>query len=196
VGAVHRYGEAPKTLDFDPFSAKFIRSYILKAKSFEPNLDQDMLPEIVNTYVNTRAAERVSTKDSHVDNLTNVRTLLGMLRLAQAHARLRFSNTVERGDFEEAVRLTLEAKQSVIESRNNRKNRGNNDDSSDVWGCIKSKLLIAGSDNFVMVADIEKFAMNQGYTQAQIKTALDAYESLSVINFNEERNRVCLFSSM
>jgi len=196
VGAVHRFGEAPRTLDFEPFSAKFIRSYILKAKAYEPDLDKDLLPEIANTYVNARAVERQATKGTHVENVTNVRTLLGMLRLAQAHARLRFSNTVERGDFEEAVRLTLEAKQSVVECRNGRQNRGPQDDLANVWGCIKNKLEIAGADHYVRVADIEKFAMNQGYTQAQIQSALAAYEDFSVISYNDERNRVCLPSAM
>ena len=195
VGAVHRNGEAPKTLDFDPYPAKFIRAFILKAKSYEPDLDKDLLPEIANTYVNARAIERASTNNSHVENVTNVRTLLGMLRLAQAHARLRFSDKVERGDFEEAVRLTLEAKQSVIESRSTRHKKPT-DDQANVWGCIKNKLQLAGADNFILLTEIEKFAMNQGYTQAQIKATLDQYEGLSVINFNDERNRVCLMSSM
>jgi DNA replication licensing factor MCM7 len=197
VGAVHRFGEAPKTLDFDPFSAKFIRAYVLKAKKFTPTLDKDILPEIANTYVNARSVERDSNSGSHVKSVTNVRSLLGMLRLAQAHARLRFSDKVERADFEEAVRLSQEAKQSVIESaRNNNKANGQQDAMANVWGCIKNKLDVAGSDKFILLSDIEKFAMNHGYTHAQIAECLRAYEDLSIISFNDDRNRVSLNSAM
>jgi DNA replication licensing factor MCM7 len=182
-------------LDFDPFSAKFIRSYVLKAKTFEPNLDKDLLPEISNTYVNARAMERQAQGNSHVKSVTNVRTLLGMLRLAQAHARLRFSNVVERGDFEEAVRLTLEAKQSVLDQTNSSKNSNGREDSiAAVWGVLKNKLEIAGKDTFVLVSDIEKFGLNHGYTLAQIQAALASYEELSIVSYNDERNRICLTS--
>jgi len=196
VGAVHRFGEAPKTLDFDPYSAKFIRAYLVKAKQFTPTLDRDILPEIANTYVNARSMERESNNNSHVKSITNVRSLLGMLRLAQAHARLRFSDKVERGDFEEAVRLAQEAKQSVIESRHASSQRGGQDAMANVWGCIKNKLDIAGSDKLILLADVEKFAMNQGYTQAQIADCLKAYEDLSIISFNDQRNRIALNSAM
>lgn len=196
VGAVHRCGEAPKTLDFEPYSSKFIRSFILKAKTFEPDLDKDLLPEIANTYVNARAIERQANNNSHVQSVTNVRTLLGMLRLAQAHARLRFSNLVERGDFEEAVRLTLEAKQSVIDDRNQAaNNRNGNDTVAKVWGLIKNKMDMAGKDVFVLLSDIEKFAMNHGYTQAQIQESMAQYAEMGVIHYNDEGNRVCLGST-
>jgi DNA replication licensing factor MCM7 len=195
VGTVHRLLEAPRTLDFEPYSAKFIRSFILRAKQYEPNLDRDILPEIANTYVNARAIERNANKGSHVESVTNVRSLLGMLRLAQAHARLRFSDKVERADFEEAVRLALEAKQSIVDSRLNDDQGGRSDPLAGAWDLIKKRLQIAGSDNFVPLADIEKFANNHGFTRDQIRQCLAAYADLSVISYNEEGNRVCLTSN-
>jgi DNA replication licensing factor MCM7 len=196
VGAVHRLLDAPRTLDFEPYSSKFIRSYLLKAKQFEPNLDRDILPEIANTYVNARSLERTATKGSHVESVTNVRSLLGMLRLAQAHARLRFSNQVERADFEEAVRLALEAKQSILDSRlHSDQNAGRTDAIANVWGVIKTKLEIAGFDKFLPITDVEKFAMNQGFTRDQIKECLALYADMSVIGYNDEGNRICLVSN-
>merc|ERR1719420_1883766 len=41
------------------------------------------------------------------------RTLLAILRLSQAHARARFSDKVERQDFDEAMRLMKASKESV-----------------------------------------------------------------------------------
>jgi DNA replication licensing factor MCM7 len=193
VGAVHRFGEAPRILDFEPYNAKFIRSFLLRAKTFEPDLDKDLLPEIQNTYVNARAVER-EREQSHLKSVTNVRTLLGILRLAQAHARLRFSNMVEKGDLEEAVRLTLEAKQSINDITRNAGKKNPDDILAAVWGAISGKLKVAGQNNFVLLNDIERYAMNQGYTREQINSALANYEGLSVIAYNEERNRVCLTS--
>lgn len=54
-----------------------------------------------------------AAKQSH--SYTSARTLLGVLRLAQALARLRFSDTVEHADVDEALRLMEVSKESLQE---------------------------------------------------------------------------------
>ena len=46
---------------------------------------------------------------------TSARTLLGVLRLSQALARLRYSDAVEQGDVDEALRLMEASKESLID---------------------------------------------------------------------------------
>merc|ERR1711939_58055 len=46
---------------------------------------------------------------------TSARTLLGILRLSQALARLRFSTEVERSDVDEALRLMEFSKASLMD---------------------------------------------------------------------------------
>lgn len=48
---------------------------------------------------------------------TTARTLLGILRIATALARIRFSSQVDQSDVDEAIRLMHVSKASLIESR-------------------------------------------------------------------------------
>jgi DNA replication licensing factor MCM7 len=55
--------------------------------------------------------DEAARKKSHT--YTSARTLLGVLRLAQALARLRFADIVEHGDVDEALRLMDCSKESL-----------------------------------------------------------------------------------
>ena len=54
-------------------------------------------------------------KQNKTHAYTSARTLLGVIRLAQAHARLRFANEVEIADVDEALRLTEASKESLYD---------------------------------------------------------------------------------
>merc|ERR1712054_297585 len=99
-------------LGFKPFDGHFMRSYIRKARSFEPMIDDALQRDIVDAYVSMRDDEKRGDVDSR-KSYTTPRTLLAILRLSQAHARSRFSPRVERQDFEEAMRLMKASKESV-----------------------------------------------------------------------------------
>merc|ERR1712176_161656 len=99
-------------LGFKPFDGNFMRSYIRKARTFEPMITDELQKDIVEAYVNLRDDEKKGDIDSR-KSYTTPRTLLGILRLSQAHARARFSGRVEREDFEEAMRLIKASKESV-----------------------------------------------------------------------------------
>merc|ERR1719434_27640 len=68
--------------------------------------------DIVDAYVAMRDDEKRGDVDSR-KSYTTPRTLLAILRLSQAHARARFSDRVERQDFDEAIRLMKASKESV-----------------------------------------------------------------------------------
>ncbi|KAJ1611457.1 DNA replication licensing factor MCM7 like AAA+ ATPase [Cryptosporidium canis] len=96
------------------FSTVFMRYFIEKAQSYTPILPKELVSEIVEHYVELRRREKIEqTREDWRKTYTTPRTLLGILRLSQALARLRFSNVVERADFEEATRLMIESKRSV-----------------------------------------------------------------------------------
>merc|ERR1712066_958131 len=91
-------------LGFKAFDGAFMRSFIRRARSYEPMIDDALQRDIVDAYVSMRDDEKRSDVDSR-KSYTTPRTLLAILRLSQAHARARFSHRVERQDFEEAMRL-------------------------------------------------------------------------------------------
>merc|ERR1719439_95151 len=89
-----------------------MRSVIRKARSFEPMIEDALQRDVVDAYVAMRDDEKRDDVDSR-KSYTTPRTLLALLRLSQAHARVRFSERVERQDFEEAMRLMKVSKESV-----------------------------------------------------------------------------------
>merc|ERR1719189_3048280 len=98
--------------EFKPFDANFLRTYIRKARTLEPLIDDTIHADIVNAYVSIRDEEKKGELDQK-KSYTTPRTLLAILRLSQAHARARFAERVERQDFDEAMRLTKASKESV-----------------------------------------------------------------------------------
>lgn len=102
---------------FQPFSADVIRTIIGKAKTFYPKLTEPLADRIVDYYVKLRSNERVEAGGLEENTYTTPRTLFGLLRMSQALARLRFSDTIIEEDFEEALRLMKASKDSVIRSK-------------------------------------------------------------------------------
>ncbi|KAK9173197.1 MCM2/3/5 family protein [Cryptosporidium meleagridis] len=101
------------------FSTVFMRYFIEKAQTYTPMVPKELVSEIVEHYVELRRREKIEqTREDWRKTYTTPRTLLGILRLSQALARLRFSNIVERADFEEATRLMIESKKSVTKPGN------------------------------------------------------------------------------
>jgi DNA replication licensing factor MCM7 len=70
---------------------------------------------IVDAYVKLRKLQADQEKQNKTHAYTSARTLLGVIRLAQAHARLRFANEVEVADVDEALRLTEASKESLYD---------------------------------------------------------------------------------
>ncbi|KAF8218003.1 hypothetical protein K438DRAFT_1747247 [Mycena galopus ATCC 62051] len=81
-----------------------------------PELDQDIVePNVMRHYI--VMARKKHGQGGHgaeqVAHLTSARTLLGVLRLVQALARLRFSDTIELPDVDEALGLMECSNQSL-----------------------------------------------------------------------------------
>jgi DNA replication licensing factor MCM7 len=70
---------------------------------------------VVDSYVRLRKVSKDDEAQNKSHTYTSARTLLGVLRLAQALARLRFSDTVEHADVDEALRLMDVSKASLQE---------------------------------------------------------------------------------
>lgn len=89
------------------------RHYIAQARLKRPVVPPIVSNYIVDSYVRLRklSKEEAAQKKSHT--YTSARTLLGVLRLAQALARLRFADIVEHGDVDEALRLMECSKESL-----------------------------------------------------------------------------------
>jgi DNA replication licensing factor MCM7 len=91
------------------------RHYIALARQKRPTVPPQVSNYVVNSYVRLRKVSKDEEQENKSHTYTSARTLLGVLRLAQALARLRFSNTVEHADVDEALRLMDVSKESLQE---------------------------------------------------------------------------------
>jgi len=119
VAHVHMHNRHPDLPNAaSVFSPQEVRAYVAKARTYRPVVPQSVSEYMVKTYVRLRGSQRrnrnnPSSKDNNNFGHTTPRTLLGVVRLAQALARLRFSEAVSQDDVDEALRLVEASKESL-----------------------------------------------------------------------------------
>jgi DNA replication licensing factor MCM4 len=97
---------------------EFLTSYISYARTkCQPRISPEASKELVSSYVEMRKlGEDVRAAERRITATT--RQLESMIRLAEAHAKMRLSETVTRDDVKEAVRLIKSAlKQAATDAR-------------------------------------------------------------------------------
>jgi DNA replication licensing factor MCM7 len=176
-------------LGFKPMSPACLRQYVARARQLEPMIDQTLVQEIAETYVEMRATEDAEKYDSR-KSYTTPRALLAMLRLSQAVARARFGTKVEKADFEEAVRLTRVSKESIEAFE---KSRQESHPLDTVFEIIQ-ELTKSTADGWVEVEMVNSVAANKGLNEEVVNEALQHYESLSVWTLDASRSHVKFFA--
>jgi len=182
-----KVGEQEDTLNlgFKPFDHHFMRSFIRRAKELEPMIDDQLQQDIVNAYVTSREEEK---SDKARKSYTTPRSLLALLRLSQAHARCRFSQKVEKQDFDEAMRLTKCSKESTELSVS----KGNVNPLDVVYDLL-GDLIRRGNkddDGWVEIAQVINMAAHKTLSRDQVIEALDSWADLSVLHLNPEKTMV------
>jgi DNA replication licensing factor MCM7 len=89
--------------------------YIALARQRRPTVPRHVSSYVVESYVKLRKASKDESEQQKAHTYTSARTLLGVLRLAQALARLRFASVVEQADVDEALRLMAASKETLLE---------------------------------------------------------------------------------
>ncbi|KAI9446175.1 MCM2/3/5 family-domain-containing protein [Lactarius indigo] len=112
VTHVHMYNRHPD-LEYEPLEPALMRAYIALARRCRPVVPPDVSSYIVDSYVRLRKQSKDDAQRDRSHTHTSARTLLGVLRLAQALARLRFAAAVLHADVDEALRLMAASKESL-----------------------------------------------------------------------------------
>jgi DNA replication licensing factor MCM7 len=175
------------SLGFNPFPASLMRHFIRRAKTFEPLIEDSLQQTIVDAYVQMREEEKAGDIDSR-KSYTTPRSLLAILRISQAHARARFSNLVQRQDFEEATRLMKASKESVELSAAKDKDKNPLDVVYDVIGDLTRRS--GDKDGWVDLSSVVNMAGHKALGREQVVEAVDNWESLSVLVQNPEKTKV------
>jgi len=175
-------------LGFKPFDGHCMRSYIRRARTFEPMIDDALQRDIVDAYVTMRDDEKRADIDSR-KSYTTPRTLLAILRLSQAHARARFSQRVERQDFEEAMRLMKVSKESVELSSPAKRDANPLDVVHDIIADL-ARRAPDDADGWVDLTHIVSMAGHKALTKEMCVEAIENWQSLNILCFNPEKTMV------
>jgi DNA replication licensing factor MCM7 len=104
VATVHKTLKAPVKDVNMQIDMEVMRAYIAYAQGFDPIIPADLHNYIVAKYVEKRKIQREGVEDQSYMYVTP-RTLLAIIRLAQAMAKLNFRNEVKQFDVDEAITL-------------------------------------------------------------------------------------------
>lgn len=174
VTHVHRYGAQPE-LEFEPLPAPFMREYIARARKLDPWVPRDLTDYIATAYVNMRAEE--ASMDEEARTYTTARSLLSILRLSQALARLQLATLVTREDVDEAMRLMHMSKSSLEMDRSGV--APGVDAMSAIYNIVRD-YSAATRSSVVAYDDVLRRVLAKGYTQNQLNNCLTEYERIDV----------------
>ncbi|EJT75478.1 DNA replication licensing factor mcm7 [Gaeumannomyces tritici R3-111a-1] len=196
VAYVHMHSRHPDLaaggVDGVIFTPHEMRSYVAEARTYRPTVPESVSEYLIKTYARMREAQRRAEKQGKLFTHTTPRTLLGLVRLAQALARLRFASSVSQDDVDEALRLVEASKASLdAEQGNSRGGRGRLNASSRIYNLVKA-LADTGACRADDAEDEDELGVElslrrvrervlaKGFTEDQWNAALDEYTELDV----------------
>ncbi|KAI0135327.1 DNA replication licensing factor mcm7 [Daldinia grandis] len=172
------------------FTPHEVRAYIAQARTYRPTVPETVTEYLTKTYVRLRDAQRRAEKKNKQFSHTTPRTLLGVVRLAQALARLRFDTTVNRDDVDEALRL-MEASKESLAAHEATGGRRTLNAASRIYNLVKS-LADSGACRAeddeddeegtveLSMRKVRERVLGKGFTEDQWLNALDEYTNLDI----------------
>ncbi|XP_065177638.1 DNA replication licensing factor mcm7-B-like [Sycon ciliatum] len=176
---VHQHSVQPPT-EYEPLPMKHVARYIALAKQKTPVVPEALTDYFVGAYVEMRKEARNSTDTTY----TSARTLLGILRLSTALARLRLADAVEKDDVNEAMRLMEMSKFSLHEEETGKRHVKPVDA---IYSIIRE---LAGDKSEVKVDTARQRCTTKGFTPDQFSQCLAEYERLDVWQVNSAQTRI------
>ncbi|KAJ9606198.1 DNA replication licensing factor MCM7 [Cladophialophora chaetospira] len=165
------------------FSPHEVRQYIAQARTFRPNVPKSVSEYMVGAYVRMRQQQKRDEGSKKQFTHTTARTLLGVLRLSQALARLRFSTEVVNEDVDEALRLIEVSKASLYTDQ---RSHGDQTVSSKIYDLIRgiresgAASVGTGARGELSLPRVTELVTARGFTSEQFQRTLEEYELLDV----------------
>lgn len=182
VTYVHRENKHPE-LSFEPFSSTFMRNYVARARQFEPHIPENLTEHIVSDYISLRQ-EKNDPRDRKA--FCTARSLLAILRLSQAMARIHFRHEVSREDIEEAQRLVMMSRTSDLEDDDRAQSQ---DYISAIFDIINDHAKTRQQLEIERKSVLPKLT-RQGFNEQQLDECLEAYEDNSVLTVSRDRQKI------
>ncbi|KAI1207997.1 DNA replication licensing factor mcm7 [Annulohypoxylon truncatum] len=189
------------------FTPHEVRAYVAQARTYRPTVPETVTEYLTKTYVRMRDAQRRAEKKNKMFSHTTPRTLLGVVRLAQALARLRFDTEVNRDDVDEALRL-MEASKESLAAHEGMGGRRTLNAASRIYNLVKSLAdsgaCRAGDDDEddgeegtveLSMRKVRERVLGKGFTEDQWISALEEYTTLDVWQTAGNGNRLVFITA-
>lgn len=182
---VHQTGAAPRsTTAMVP--SEVLRAYIGLAKRHDPLVPESLIDYITGAYVSLRMGD-LQVKDH---TYTTARTLLAILRLAQAHAKLRLSQSVSKEDIDEAMRLmetsrgSIDSHLMINDSAARQRHIDNNtaDPSVKIYALIRDLVNVHSGTRAVSMELVRERVRAKGFSDEQLQACLVALDDLWTVS--------------
>ncbi|MCJ1406616.1 Mcm2-7 hexameric complex component [Ptychographa xylographoides] len=192
VTYVHMNNKHPET-EGVVFTPHEVRQYIAQARSWRPTVPKHVSDYMVGAYVRMRQQQKRDEGGKKHFTHTSPRTLIGIVRLSQALARLRFSDQVVADDVDEALRLVEVSKASLY---NESRSGGDQSPSSKIYNLIRAMkdsgaaAVGDGSRGELSIKKVRERIIAKGFTEDQFSQTLDEYALLDVWQTAAEGTRL------
>ncbi|TKA27783.1 hypothetical protein B0A50_04884 [Salinomyces thailandicus] len=165
------------------FSPNEVRQWVARARSYRPVVPKQISDYLVGAYVRLRQQQKRDEAGKKTFTHTSPRTLLGILRLSQALARLRFAEEVLTDDVDEALRLVEVSKASLYDD--NRDRRGDQSSSTKIFNLIRgmrdSGAAATGEGRGELdMRRVRERVLAKGFKMQELEGCLDEYASLDI----------------
>ncbi len=187
---VHQNAQHPP-LDFEPVEPSVLRSYVQAARVLEPAVPRSLQGFIAEAYVGMRQREAAgAAKGGGGRGVMTARQLLSILRMAQAHARLRFSAEVEEDDVREAIRLVNSSTSTLLEEDDAATQARDRDPVSRIFAILREIFAARADTDFVTTRELRERVTRAGFSEAQLQETLVQYEELGLLKQNASKTQV------
>lgn len=185
------------------------RAYISHCRTFNPVVSENLVEYIVGAYVGLRMGD-LSSRDT---SYTTPRTLLAILRLSQALARLRLSEFVLQFDVDEAMRLMECSRSSIdihLDSRSSSQTRkGSQDPTTKILSLIRDLASAyenattttattgagaSGGARTVPMDLVREHIRTRGFTDDQLQQCLVAFDQCNIWSLTADGCNLRIFN--
>ncbi|KAJ5825131.1 Nucleic acid-binding OB-fold [Penicillium robsamsonii] len=184
VTYVHMHNKHPENEESGVlFTPHEVRQYVAKARTFRPIVPTNVSDYMVGAYVAMRKRQKIDESKKRQFSHVSPRTLLGIVRLSQALARLRFSEEVVREDVDEALRLIEISKASLY---NDGEHGADNTPSSKIYNLIRSMkesgaaAVGDGEEGEMSMRRIRERVLARGFTEDNLTMTIDEYAEMNL----------------
>ena len=192
MASVHKNLHAPGTekKTYQSVDQDVMRAFIAHAQTLNPTIPASLHNYLVAKYVEKRKAQTEDKQEQSYMYVTP-RTLLGIIRLSQAFAKLNFRNEVTMGDVDESIKLmdfslrSLRRLTGSTAQRNQQRNEERRQDLTTESMKLMREITTALKNEPIAVADLYKRMLKRQpslpLSREELDKILDYYKRLNVV---------------